>query len=108
MIVITALMLLMKNAEVDFLCVLIVVLREIIISSIRLIALEKNIVIAASILGKYKTASQMIAIIMLLLRLYIINEPLYFVTYILFYVSTALVILSLADYVIKSKDILSA
>ena len=105
MLVVTALLLLTESREVHFLCTLIVVLRELTISSIRLIALEKNVVIAASIWGKLKTSTQMIALVMILFNLHTINKPLYFITFTVFYISTAFVIISLVDYVIKSKNL---
>ncbi|MBQ7743552.1 MAG: CDP-diacylglycerol--glycerol-3-phosphate 3-phosphatidyltransferase [Lachnospiraceae bacterium] len=108
MLVITALFLLTETREVHFLCTLIVILRELTISSIRLIALEQNKVIAASMWGKFKTATQMVAIILLLFKFYNINVVCYYITYGLFYISTALVIISLIDYVIKSKEVFTS
>lgn len=105
MLVIAALMCLTENNEVNFLCTLIVVLREISISSIRLIALEKGEVIAASMWGKYKTATQMISIVMILFNVYEINKVLYYITYGLFYISTALVIISLIDYIWNARKL---
>lgn len=104
-LVITALMLLTENKEIHFLCTLIVVLRELMISSIRLIALEQNVVIAASIWGKLKTSTQMIALVLMLLKIQDINNICFYIVYGLFYISMALVVVSLVDYVIKSKDI---
>ncbi|MCQ2610034.1 MAG: CDP-diacylglycerol--glycerol-3-phosphate 3-phosphatidyltransferase, partial [Lachnospiraceae bacterium] len=62
MLVISALMMLASHSEIHYIMVLIVVLREISISAIRLVALEQGTVIAASMWGKYKTATQMIAV----------------------------------------------
>lgn len=104
MLVVTALLLLTESREVHFLCTLVVVLRELTISSIRLIALEKNVVIAASIWGKLKTASQMVAIVMILFNLHTISTVMYYVVFTIFYISTAFVIISLIDYIIKSKE----
>ena len=104
MLVITALMLLTETKEIHFLCIIIVVLRELMISSIRLIALEENEVISASIWGKLKTSTQMIAIVLLLFRIYSISSVCYYLTYGLFYISIVLVIISLIDYIIKSKN----
>ena len=84
MLVITALVLLTESHEVNFLCTLVVILRELTISSIRLLALEKNIVIAASIWGKLKTSSQMVALVLILFKIYDINIILYYFTYGLF------------------------
>lgn len=105
MLVVTALLLLTESREVHFLCTLVVVLRELTISSIRLIALEKNVVIAASIWGKLKTASQMVALVMILFNIHMINRPLYLITFTIFYISIAFVIISLVDYIIKSKSL---
>lgn len=105
MLVITALILLTESKEVHYLCTLLVVLRELTISSIRLIALEKGIVIAASIWGKLKTATQMVSLVMILFNLYTINTVMYYVTYGLFYISTAFVVISLVDYIVKSKEV---
>ena len=105
MLVITAMILLTESKEIHYLCTLIVVLRELTISSIRLIALEKGIVIAASIWGKLKTATQMVSIVLILFNFYKINDFTYFITYGLFYLSTVFVILSLIDYILKSKEV---
>ena len=105
MLVVTALILLTENKEVNYLCTLIVVLRELTISSIRLVALERGIVIAASIWGKLKTSSQMVALVLILFNFYTINSDCYYFTYGLFYLSTLFVIISLIDYIIKSKEV---
>ena len=105
MLVITAMILLTESKEVNYLCTLVVVLRELTISSIRLIALEKGIVIAASIWGKLKTSTQMVSLVLILFNFYRLNGLAYYLTYILFYISTAFVIISLVDYIIKSKEV---
>lgn len=105
MLVVTALILLTENKEVHYLCTLVVVLRELTISSIRLVALERGIVIAASIWGKLKTATQMVALVLILFNFYTINGACYYFTYGLFYLSTLFVIISLVDYIIKSKEV---
>lgn len=105
MLVVTALMCLLYNNEVNFICVLIVVLRELIISSIRLIALERGIVIAASYWGKLKTATQMIAIVLLLFDVCIIGFWPCIIAEGLFYISTIFCVISLIDYIIKSKEV---
>lgn len=105
LLVVTALILLTENKEVNYLCTLIVVLRELTISSIRLVALERGIVIAASIWGKLKTSSQMVALVLILFNFYTINSACCYFTYGLFYLSTLFVIISLIDYIIKSKEV---
>ena len=105
MLVITALILLTSNNEVNYLCTLLVVLRELTISSIRLVALERGIVIAASIWGKLKTSSQMVALVLILFNIYDINGIAYNIVYGIFYISIALVVISLIDYIIKSREV---
>ena len=49
-------------------CVVLMITRDLIVDALRLVAVKKNIVIAANIFGKAKTVLQMIAIPMLLLN----------------------------------------
>lgn len=103
MLVISALMMLASNGEVYYIMVLIVVLREISISAIRLVALEQGIVIAASMWGKYKTATQMIAVTLYLFNICSIGFWSCYITDIIFYISMFFVVLSFVDYVYKNK-----
>lgn len=48
--------------------VLIMIWRDVVVDGIRMVASEKNVVIAAGLLGKLKTALQMIALIVVLLN----------------------------------------
>lgn len=85
--------------------VIIVISREFIISGFRLIASNKGTVIAASWWGKYKTVSQMILVILLIANF---NYPLFNVLEQVFiYVSLILTIVSLMDYIIKNKSVLT-
>ena len=90
--------------EINFICVFLIVMRELIISAIRLVALEENIVIAASKLGKYKTATQMISLVLILFNIHKIGSITFYFTYGIFYISMFFLVLSLIDYIIKSKD----
>lgn len=105
MLVITALIMLTHAGEINYICTLIVVLREIAISSIRLVALEKGEVIAASIWGKYKTATQMIAIVLILFDVCALGFWPCFIAEGLFYISTILVVISLIDYAWKARKL---
>ncbi len=83
--------------------VVIIIAREFIISGFRLIAVENGRVIAASYWGKFKTTFQMIMVILM-----IVNIPqLQIVTTIIMYIALALTIISLCDYIIKNKDVMS-
>ena len=84
--------------------VIIIIGREFIISGFRLIAAENGIVIAANYWGKFKTASQMIMIILLILHLdgiFVTLEQLFI------WLSLALTIISLITYIWQNKSVLS-
>lgn len=89
--------------------VIIIMSREFIISGFRLIASDNGVVIAASYWGKFKTVTQMIAIILLLVeedisaKLPFIHE----VTLVIFWVAVTLTVVSLVDYLVKNKDVMS-
>lgn len=82
--------------------VIIIILREFAISGLRLVAAENGGVIAAAGWGKAKTASQMTAIIMLLLPI----PQLYTISIIVFYVAVVLTVISLIDFLLKNKEML--
>lgn len=83
---------------------IIIVAREFIISGFRLVASDNGIVIAASYWGKVKTVSQMLMSIFLILHL---DNPVYhIVEQIFIYLSVALTIISLVDYLVKNKAVL--
>ena len=84
--------------------VIIIIGREFIISGFRLIAAENGIVIAANYWGKFKTASQMIMIILLILHfdgIFVTLEQLFI------WLSLALTIISLVTYIWQNKSVLS-
>ena len=84
--------------------VIIIIAREFIISGFRLIAAENGIVIAANYWGKFKTASQMIMIILLILHfdgIFVILEQIFI------WLSLALTIISLITYIWQNRIVLS-
>ena len=84
--------------------VIIISAREFIISGFRLIAAENGIVIAANYWGKFKTASQMIMIILLILHfdgIFVILEQIFI------WLSLALTIISLITYIWQNRTVLS-
>ena len=84
--------------------VIVIIIREFIISGFRLIASDNGIVIAASYWGKFKTVFQMLMIIVLIAN---IQMPFFTVLgTILIYVALVLTIVSLIDYIVKNKDVL--
>ncbi len=86
--------------------VLIIIAREFIISGFRLVASDNGVVIAASYWGKFKTAFQMIMVIVLILNINLENEILNIAGIVLIYISLALTVISLIDYMVKNKDVL--
>ncbi|MEF9941850.1 MAG: CDP-diacylglycerol--glycerol-3-phosphate 3-phosphatidyltransferase [Lachnospiraceae bacterium] len=84
--------------------VVIIISREFIISGFRLIAADNGIVIAASYWGKFKTVSQMSMIVVLIADFGGIFDM---IGVVLVWVSLVLTIVSLADYVMKNKQVLT-
>lgn len=85
--------------------VIIIIGRELIISGFRTVAADNGVVIAASMWGKYKTTSQMIMTILLILDWnFIWFEVL---EYIFIYLSLLLTVISLVDYLVKNKSVIS-
>ena len=84
--------------------VIINIAREFIISGFRLIAAENGVVIAANYWGKFKTVSQMIMIILLILNwggfFAVLSE-------IFIWISLALTVISLLTYIMQNKQVLS-
>ena len=78
--------------------VIIIIAREFIIQGFRTVAADNNVVIAASYWGKFKTVFQMIMVCLM-----IANIPqLQIVTDISMWISLALTVISLVDYLVKN------
>ena len=104
LLVCSALICLISLSRIPAWVVIIIIAREFIISGFRLIAADNGVVIAASYWGKFKTASQMITVILLVLN---IQNPFFQVLGTVFiYISLALTVISLIDYIVKNKDVL--
>ncbi len=85
--------------------VIILIAREFIISGFRLVASDAGIVLAASWWGKFKTAFQMIMCILLIINLD--YKAVNIAEQALIYISLALSIISLADYLIKNRKVIA-
>ena len=85
--------------------VIVIIAREFIISGFRLVASDNGIVIAASYWGKFKTIFQMFMIIMLIIDLG--TSTAVMIENVLIVIATALTIISLVDYLVKNKQVLS-
>ena len=104
LLVCSAMICLVEKKQLAAWIVIIIIAREFIISGFRLIAADNNIVIAASMWGKFKTTFQMAMIILLILNW----QMMWFqvLTTIVVYVALVLTIVSLIDYLAKNKDVL--
>ena len=84
---------------------IIIIAREFIISGFRLIAADNGIVIAASYWGKFKTVSQMIMIILMIMNIQ--NTIFQGAITVFVVIAVALTVISLVDYILKNKNVLS-
>lgn len=104
LLVCTALICLTSMGRLNVLVTILIIAREFIISGFRLVASDNGIVIAASYWGKFKTVSHMTLIILLIADLGGIFKT---VESVLVLVALALTIISLVDYVMKNKQVLT-
>lgn len=105
LLVCSALILLSSEGSLPVWVVIIIISREFIISGIRLIASDNGVVIAASYWGKFKTCSQMLLCIVLILPTLPIRLG-STVIWALVLIATALTVISLADYIAKNKKVI--
>ena len=104
LLVCSAMICLVEMGRLPAWIVIIIISREFIISGFRLVASDNGIVIAASYWGKFKTTFQMLMVIFLIIDLGGVFAT---VETILIYVSLALTIISLVDYIAKNKQVLT-
>ena len=104
LLVCSAMICLIQTGQLAAWIVVIIIAREFIISGFRLIASDNGVVIAASYWGKFKTVSQMVMIILLILNFGGVFEIL---TQIFVWVSLALTVISLITYIVQNKNVIS-
>lgn len=104
LLVCSALICLIEMKRLEAWVVIVIIAREFIISGFRLIAAENGVVIAANYWGKFKTVSQMIMIILLILNLGGIWSV---VEKIFVWLSVALTVISLLTYILQNRKVLS-
>lgn len=103
LLVCSALICLVEMGKIPAWIVIIIISREFIISGFRLIASDNGRVIAASYWGKFKTTFQMAMICLMIADI----PALGLLTQIVMWVALVLTVVSLADYLVKNKDVLS-
>ena len=79
-----------------------IIARELIITGFRTLAADQGITIAASMWGKAKTTSQMIALVCILLDVESLNN----IGIYIFYIAVILTVISGVDYMVKNKQVL--
>ncbi len=103
LLVCSALICLVEKGALAAWIVIIIIGREFIISGFRLVASDKGTVIAASYWGKFKTVSQMLMVILLILDLGGVFDV---IAQVLVWVALALTVISLVDYLRKNWGVL--
>ncbi len=103
LLVCSALICLIELGQLPAWMVIIIISREFIISGFRLVASDNGIVIAASYWGKFKTTFQMIAVVLLILRI----PALKLAADICLWIALILTVVSLVDYIMKNHKVLT-
>ena len=102
LLVCSALICLVELERIPAWIVIVIIAREFVISGLRLIAADDNVVISASKWGKVKTVFQMIMVGFMIGNLPVLN----IITQTLMWIALALTLISMVDYIVKNKDIL--
>ena len=105
LLVCSAFICLIDSGQLEAWIVIIIISREFIISGFRLVASDSGIVIAASFWGKFKTVSHMLLVIVMIADF---GGPFTMVELIVKWIAVILTLISLFDYVVKNKQILTA
>lgn len=103
LLVCSALIGLTQLGQIPAWMVILIISREFIISGFRLVASDNGVVIAASYWGKFKTTFQMISVVLLILKI----PALALVTNICLWIALVLTVVSLADYIMKNRKVLT-
>ena len=85
--------------------VVIIVARELVVTSFRIIAMGKGVTLAADIWGKIKTVLQMAAVLCLLVE-WIIWPGSYLIGTVVLWIATGVTILSGVNYIYKNREVL--
>ena len=102
LLVCSAMICMIPSGKLEAWFVIVVIAREFIISGFRLVASDNGVVIAASYWGKFKTTFQMIAVVLLILKI----EALSVATTAVVWIALALTVISLVDYIVKNAGVL--
>ncbi|HSB51434.1 MAG TPA: CDP-diacylglycerol--glycerol-3-phosphate 3-phosphatidyltransferase [Dissulfurispiraceae bacterium] len=100
-LVISALILLVDMVKISAWIAIVIIVREFVVTALRVVALSKNIVISAETGGKLKTAAQMVSIILLLLPGGLGEVDFYDAGLVLMYISLVLALVSGFRYTVS-------
>ncbi|MEW6675346.1 MAG: CDP-diacylglycerol--glycerol-3-phosphate 3-phosphatidyltransferase [Nitrospirota bacterium] len=100
-LVISALIVLVDMERLPAWIAIIIIVREFLVTGLRVVALSKNIVISAELGGKIKTATQIIAVLCLILRGSIFDIDLYDVGIVLIWIALVLSVISGVQYTVS-------
>ena len=104
LIVNTTLLLLASTHDIHIIIPIIMISRDIIVDAIRLVASQKNVVLAASYLGKAKTMTYMIAICLMLLNNIVFAGLHIPMDQIMIWLATLISFVSGVDYFMKNRQ----
>jgi len=113
-LVTAALIALVELGDLPTWVVLIILAREFIVSGVRMMAASKGVVIAASMLGKFKTVFQMIAIVLFTIKDShmvgsfgeAVSDVLWDISWLIMLIAVGLTVASMIDYLYKARDLL--
>src|SRR5699024_6130570 len=86
--------------------VIVIISREFAVTGVRLVAAGSGIVLAAGNMGKFKTATQLIAIALLLFKDFPFQQLNFSVGSIILYLALFFTVISGVDYFIKNKHVM--
>lgn len=93
---------------ISSLAVIIIIIREFLVTSLRLVAASGNLVIAASKLGKLKTVIQIVVLTLLFFNPWIEQVKIIPINAIIVWIMVGITIISGADYLIKNKHVIKS
>ena len=101
MLVFTAMSIFLADGILPMWVFVVIIIREFMVSGIRMVVVEKNVVIAASKLGKLKTATTMVALIVMFFAG--MHNAVLITSQVMMYIACALTVISGIEYFWKNK-----
>lgn len=104
MLTFTAMAMFLADGHLNIIIFVVILIRELMVSGIRMVAADKQVVIAAGKSGKYKTAVTMVALIIMFFSG--AHQGVAITAEVLMWIACILTIYSGIEYFIKAKDII--